>query len=132
MCLPFSLCRYADNKYLYCSSLLSKVLWIGFKLFLVQVPQVTEEIAIAVLDMYPTLVSLASSYSQLVSFFFFFFFFFPCMRSFLNTYFELENNQSVFLKDGNVSAQEEMLRNRSNSVISATASKNIFKLVWAE
>lgn len=68
MCLPFSLCRYADNKYLYCLSLLSKVLWIGSKLFLVQVPQVTEEIAIAVLDMYPTLVSLASAYSQLVSF----------------------------------------------------------------
>lgn len=55
------------------------------------------------------------------------------MRSlFKHTYFELENNQSVFLKDGNVSAQEEMLRNRSNNVISATASKNIFKLVWAE
>lgn len=70
-----------------------------FAIQLMQVPQVTEEIAIAVLDMYPTLVSLASSYSQL---------------------------------DGNVSAQEEMLRNRSNSVISATASKNIFKLVWAE
>lgn len=37
--------------------------------FLVQVPQVTEEIAVAVLDMYPTLLSLASAYSQLVSFF---------------------------------------------------------------
>lgn len=132
MCLPFSLCRYADNKYLYCLSLLSKVLWIGSKLFLVQVPQVTEEIAIAVLDMYPTLVSLASAYSQLVSFSYSFLFL-PCMRSlFKHTYFELENNQSVFLKDGNVSAQEEMLRNRSNNVISATASKNIFKLVWAE
>lgn len=70
-----------------------------FAIQLMQVPQVTEEIAIAVLDMYPTLVSLASAYSQL---------------------------------DGNVSAQEEMLRNRSNNVISATASKNIFKLVWAE
>ncbi|KAF8049910.1 hypothetical protein N665_2091s0001 [Sinapis alba] len=49
--------------------------------------------------MYPTLISLASAYSQL---------------------------------EGSVSAQEEMLRNRSDNVISATASKNIFKLVWAE
>ncbi|KAJ4876367.1 Crossover junction endonuclease MUS81 [Raphanus sativus] len=70
-----------------------------FAIQLMQVPQVTEEIAVAVLDMYPTLLSLASAYSQL---------------------------------EGNVSAQEEMLRNRSNNVITATASKNIFKLVWAE
>ncbi|KAJ0264859.1 ERCC4 domain-containing protein [Hirschfeldia incana] len=70
-----------------------------FAIQLMQVPQVTEEVAIAVLDMYPTLISLASAYSQL---------------------------------EGNVSAQEDMLRNRSNNVISATASKNIFKLVWAE
>ncbi|KAF8077344.1 hypothetical protein N665_1044s0004 [Sinapis alba] len=70
-----------------------------FAIQLMQVPQVTEEVAIAVLDMYPTLISLASAYSQL---------------------------------EGSVSAQEEMLRNRSNNVISATASKNIFKLVWAE
>ncbi|CAH8387963.1 unnamed protein product [Eruca vesicaria subsp. sativa] len=70
-----------------------------FAIQLMQVPQVTEEIAIAVLDMYPTLVSLASAYSQL---------------------------------EGNVLAQEEMLRKRSNNVISASASKNIFKLVWAE
>ncbi|KAG2330581.1 hypothetical protein Bca4012_019836 [Brassica carinata] len=70
-----------------------------FAIQLMQVPQVTEEVAIAVLDMYPTLISLASAYSHL---------------------------------EGNVSAQEEMLRNRSDNVISATASKNIFKLVWAE
>lgn len=33
----------------------------------VQVPQVTEEIAMAVLDLYPTLLSLARAYSLLVS-----------------------------------------------------------------
>ncbi|XP_023634948.1 crossover junction endonuclease MUS81 isoform X2 [Capsella rubella] len=65
--------------------------------FLLQIPQVTEEIAIAVLDTYPTLLSLVSAYSKL---------------------------------DGNVSAQEEMLRNQSNNVICASASKNIYKLVW--
>lgn len=32
-----------------------------------QVPQVTEEIAMAVLDLYPTLMSLARAYSLLVS-----------------------------------------------------------------
>lgn len=32
-----------------------------------QVPQVTEDIALAVLDMYPTLLSLAREYSLLVS-----------------------------------------------------------------
>lgn len=35
-----------------------------------QVPQVTEEVAIAVLDLYPTLLSLACAYSFLVSKFF--------------------------------------------------------------
>ncbi|ESQ54193.1 hypothetical protein EUTSA_v10024809mg [Eutrema salsugineum] len=70
-----------------------------FAIQLMQVPQVTEEIAIAVLDMYPTLSSLASAYANL---------------------------------EGNVSAQEEMLRNRCNNVTCATASKNIFKLVWGE
>jgi len=33
----------------------------------VQVPQVTEEVAMAVLDCYPTLYSLACAYSLLVS-----------------------------------------------------------------
>ncbi|XP_019089376.1 PREDICTED: crossover junction endonuclease MUS81-like [Camelina sativa] len=70
-----------------------------FAIQLMQVPQVTEEIAIAVLDTYPTLLSLASAYSKL---------------------------------DGNVSAQEEMLRNQSNNVICASASKNIYKLVCGE
>ena len=32
-----------------------------------QVPQVTEDVAIAVLDLYPTLLSLACGYSLLVS-----------------------------------------------------------------
>ncbi|EOA18708.1 hypothetical protein CARUB_v10007286mg [Capsella rubella] len=68
-----------------------------FGIQLMQIPQVTEEIAIAVLDTYPTLLSLVSAYSKL---------------------------------DGNVSAQEEMLRNQSNNVICASASKNIYKLVW--
>ncbi|KAJ4914337.1 XPF-type/helicase protein [Raphanus sativus] len=36
-----------------------------FAIQLMQVPQVTEEIAIAVVDMFPTLVSLASAYSNL-------------------------------------------------------------------
>ncbi|KFK29571.1 hypothetical protein AALP_AA7G152000, partial [Arabis alpina] len=54
-----------------------------FAIQLMQVPQVTEEIAIAVLDMHPTLLSLASAYSHL---------------------------------EGNVSAQEEMLRKRSNNL----------------
>ncbi|CAL9224207.1 unnamed protein product [Arabidopsis halleri] len=70
-----------------------------FAIQLMQIPQVTEEIAIAVLDKYKTLRSLVSAYSKL---------------------------------DGNVSAQEEMLRNQSNNVICASASKNIYKLVWRE
>ncbi|EEF49613.1 endonuclease, putative [Ricinus communis] len=68
-----------------------------FAIQLMQVPQVTEEIAIAVLDLYPTLISLACAYSLL---------------------------------DGDVCAQEEMLRKHSNNAISATASRNIFRLVW--
>lgn len=35
-----------------------------------QVPQVTEEIAISVLDLYPTIISLAHAYSLLVSSYF--------------------------------------------------------------
>ncbi|XP_010547335.1 PREDICTED: crossover junction endonuclease MUS81 isoform X2 [Tarenaya hassleriana] len=68
-----------------------------FAIQLMQVPHVTEDIAVAVLDMYPTLLSLASAYSRL---------------------------------EGDVSAQEELLRKQSNNVVSATASKNIFRLVW--
>ncbi|KAL6563561.1 Crossover junction endonuclease mus81 [Orobanche gracilis] len=68
-----------------------------FAVQLMQVPQVTEEIALAVLDMYPTLLSLARAYSLL---------------------------------DGDVCAQEEMLKRQSNNLINGSASKNIFQLVW--
>ncbi|XP_057978414.1 crossover junction endonuclease MUS81 isoform X2 [Malania oleifera] len=64
---------------------------------LMQVPQVTEEIAIAVLNVYPTLLSLARAYSLL---------------------------------EGDICAQEEMLRRQSNNIINAVASRNIFQLVW--
>lgn len=70
-----------------------------FGIQLMQVPQVTEEIALAVLDMYPTLLSLARAYSFL---------------------------------DGDVSKQEEMLKRQSNNLISGSASKNIFQLVWGD
>ncbi|OWM78430.1 hypothetical protein CDL15_Pgr016154 [Punica granatum] len=66
---------------------------------LMQVPQVTEEVALAIIDMYPTLHSLAQAYALL---------------------------------DGDVRAQEEMLRKQSNNVIGALASRNIFRLVWGD
>ncbi|KAK9283618.1 hypothetical protein L1049_011868 [Liquidambar formosana] len=68
-----------------------------FAIQLMQVPQVTEDVAIAVLDLYPTLLSLAHAYSLL---------------------------------EGDICAQEEMLRKQSNNVVSAVASKNIFQFVW--
>ncbi|KAK2440171.1 Restriction endonuclease, type II superfamily protein [Trifolium repens] len=68
-----------------------------FAIQLMQVPQVTEETAMAVLDLYPTLLSLARAYSLL---------------------------------DGDSCAQEQMLQRQSNNVINATASRNIFQLVW--
>ncbi|XP_052172060.1 crossover junction endonuclease MUS81 isoform X2 [Diospyros lotus] len=68
-----------------------------FAIQLMQIPQVTEEVAITVLDLYPTLLSLARAYSLL---------------------------------DGDISAQEEMLKKQSNNVINAAASRNIFQLVW--
>ncbi|RVW28104.1 Crossover junction endonuclease MUS81 [Vitis vinifera] len=64
-----------------------------------QVPQVTEEVAVVVLDLYPTLLSLARAYSLL---------------------------------DGDILAQEEMLRKQSNNMVNAVASRNIFKLVWGD
>ncbi|CAI9765011.1 unnamed protein product [Fraxinus pennsylvanica] len=70
-----------------------------FAVQLMQVPHVTETIALAVLDMYPTLISLARAYSLL---------------------------------DGDVSAQEEMLKRQSNNLISGPASRNIFQLVWGK
>ncbi|BBG96478.1 Restriction endonuclease, type II-like superfamily protein, partial [Prunus dulcis] len=66
-----------------------------FAIQLMQVPQVTEDVAIAVLDLYPTLLSLARAYSLL---------------------------------EGDVRAQEEMLRIQSNNAVNAGASKNIFHL----
>ncbi|KAF1870130.1 hypothetical protein Lal_00017711 [Lupinus albus] len=68
-----------------------------FAIQLMQVPQVTEEVAMNVLDLFPTLMSLAHAYSLL---------------------------------DGDARAQEEMLRTRSNDVINAVASRNIFQFVW--
>lgn len=68
-----------------------------FAIQLMQVPQVTEEVAIAVLDLYPTLLSLARAYSLL---------------------------------EGDICAQEEMLKKQSNNVINGAASRNIFQLVW--
>ncbi|KAL1559570.1 Crossover junction endonuclease mus81, variant 2 [Salvia divinorum] len=68
-----------------------------FGIQLMQVSQVTEEIALAVLDMYPTLLSLACAYSLL---------------------------------EGDVIAQEEMLKRQSNNLINGPASKNIFQLIW--
>ncbi|KAG6488744.1 hypothetical protein ZIOFF_049993 [Zingiber officinale] len=67
-----------------------------FALQLMQVPQVTEEIALAVVGLYSTVLSLAQAYSQL---------------------------------EGDLHAQEEMLKNKSR-VVSTLASRNIFKLVW--
>ncbi|XP_074583617.1 crossover junction endonuclease MUS81 isoform X2 [Curcuma longa] len=69
-----------------------------FALQLMQVPQVTEEIALAVVGLYPTVLSLAQAYSQL---------------------------------EGDLHAQEEMLKNKSK-VVSSPASRNIFKLVWGD
>ncbi|XP_011042134.1 PREDICTED: crossover junction endonuclease MUS81 isoform X1 [Populus euphratica] len=70
-----------------------------FAIQLMQVPQVTEETAVAVLNLYPTLLSLARAYSLL---------------------------------DGDVSAQEGMLRKQSSNAVSAVASRNIFQLVWGK
>ncbi|KAF7026025.1 hypothetical protein CFC21_038165 [Triticum aestivum] len=63
-----------------------------------KVPQVTEEAALAVTSLYPTLLSLAKAYTLL---------------------------------DGDRRAQEEMLKNKSD-MVNTGASKNIFKLIWAE
>ncbi|CAI0377234.1 unnamed protein product [Linum tenue] len=66
---------------------------------LMQVSQVTEEAAMAVLDLYPTLLSLARAYSSL---------------------------------DGDFHAQENMLRQQSNDIVTPAASRNIFQFVWGE
>ncbi|EFH44959.1 hypothetical protein ARALYDRAFT_916322 [Arabidopsis lyrata subsp. lyrata] len=87
-------CPSFDDFVKRCQDLGKRTISDVFAIQLMQIPQVTEEIAIAVLDKYKTVRSLASAYSKL---------------------------------DGNVSAQEEMLRNQSNNVICASASKNIYK-----
>ncbi|KAF6988118.1 hypothetical protein CFC21_005698 [Triticum aestivum] len=81
-----------------CSDLEKVTLSDIFALQLMQVPQVTEEAALAVTSLYPTLLSLAKAYTML---------------------------------DGVRRAQEEMLKNKSG-MVNAGASKNIFKLIWAE
>ncbi|CAN6703742.1 unnamed protein product [Malus baccata var. baccata] len=63
-----------------------------FAIQLMQVPQVTEEVAIAVLDLYPTLLSLARAYSRL---------------------------------EGDVDAQEKMLKTQSNNVVNAGRERTI-------
>ena len=85
----------------------------------------TEEIAIAVLDLYPTLLSLARAYSLIVSFYFLDWSF-TSASSYLSIYLTL-----VFsYQEGDVAAQEDMLRKQSRNVVSAVASRNIFQLVW--
>lgn len=70
-----------------------------FAIQLMQVPQVTEEVAMAVLDIYPTVLSLVRAYSVL---------------------------------DGDIYAQEEMLKKQSNGKVNGSASKNIFQLIWGD
>ncbi|XP_062115628.1 crossover junction endonuclease MUS81 [Humulus lupulus] len=68
-----------------------------FAIQLMQVPQVTEEVAMAVVDLYPTVLSLANAYSLL---------------------------------EGDITAQQEMLRKQSSNVVSRVASRNIFQFIW--
>ncbi|KAL6981032.1 Crossover junction endonuclease mus81 [Sarracenia purpurea var. burkii] len=91
VCPPF------DNFIRRCQNLDKMTVSDVFSIQLMQIPQVTEEVAIAVLDLYPTLLSLARAYSLL---------------------------------DGDIFAQEEMLKKQSNNLISGVASRNIFQLVW--
>ncbi|XP_017985058.1 PREDICTED: crossover junction endonuclease MUS81 isoform X1 [Theobroma cacao] len=92
-------CPSFDEFILRCQELDKMTVSDVFAIQLMQVPQVTEEVAIAVVDLYPTLVSLAHAYSLL---------------------------------EGDVCAQEEMLRKQSNNVVTSAASKNIFRFVWAD
>uniref|UniRef100_M8BEQ0 Crossover junction endonuclease MUS81 n=1 Tax=Aegilops tauschii TaxID=37682 RepID=M8BEQ0_AEGTA len=92
------LCLTYDEFVKRCSDLEKVTVSDIFALQLMQVPQVTEEAALAVTSLYPTLLSLAKAYAML---------------------------------DGDRRAQEEMLKNKSD-MVNAGASKNIFKLIWAE
>lgn len=91
------ICPAFDEFVLRCQNLEKMTVSDVFAIQLMQVPQVTEEIADAVQDLYPTLLSLARAY---------------------------------FLLEGDIHAQEEMLK-KSNSRITSSASRNIFQLVWA-
>ena len=110
-----------------------------------QVPQATEEAVLAVISLYPTLLSLVQAYSMLVSPLslptYAMLFSFRALRSYskartnvsnvsLREYLELKVFLVVF-KDGDRRAQEEMLMNKCN-LVKAGASKAIFKFVWAE
>ncbi|VAH60251.1 unnamed protein product [Triticum turgidum subsp. durum] len=87
-----------------------------FALQLMQVPQVTEETAVAVIELYPTLVSLARAYSMLVS----------------SPPFPFKfKSLTMFIMDGDTPAQEKML-NMKSKMVNTGASRNIFKLVWGE
>ncbi|KAM3335767.1 hypothetical protein ACQJBY_029961 [Aegilops geniculata] len=92
------LCLTYDEFVKRCSDLEKVTMSDIFALQLMQVPQVTEEAALAVTSLYPTLLSLAKAYTML---------------------------------DGDRRAQEEMLKNKGG-MVNAGASKNIFKLIWAE
>uniref|UniRef100_A0A453T434 Crossover junction endonuclease MUS81 n=2 Tax=Aegilops tauschii subsp. strangulata TaxID=200361 RepID=A0A453T434_AEGTS len=92
------LCLTYDEFVKRCSDLEKVTMSDIFALQLMQVPQVTEEAALAVTSLYPTLLSLAKAYTML---------------------------------DGDKRAQEKMLKNKSD-MVNAGASKNIFKLIWAE
>ncbi|XBI67744.1 hypothetical protein VPH35_047046 [Triticum aestivum] len=92
------LCLTYDEFVKRCSDLEKVTMSDIFALQLMQVPQVTDEAALAVTSLYPTLLSLAKAYTML---------------------------------DGDRRAQEEMLKNKSD-MVNAGASKNIFKLIWAE
>ncbi|XP_073360888.1 crossover junction endonuclease MUS81-like [Aegilops tauschii subsp. strangulata] len=97
------LCLTYDEFVKRCSDLEKVTMSDIFAVQLMQVPQVTEEAALAVTSLYPTLLSLAKAYTMLMN----------------------------VTNDGDRCAQEEMLKNKSD-MVNAGASKNIFKLIWAE
>ncbi|MQL86160.1 hypothetical protein Taro_018690 [Colocasia esculenta] len=161
------LCPTFDEFVKTCQDLEKMIVTDVFALQLMQVPQVTEEIALAVVKMYPTLVMLARAYSVLVMYekieetIGHLLYFsgvgvlwkvvgrcfhitdempnvtrdFMCVGGLAEVQWELPSEDEVregayeMLKDGDICAQEEMLKNKSN-LITGAASRNIFKLVW--
>ncbi|KAL7234540.1 hypothetical protein ACSBR1_018034 [Camellia fascicularis] len=97
--LGVGLCPPFDEFIRRCQNLDKMTVSDVFAIQLMQVPQVTEEVAIAVLDLYPTLLSLSRAYSLL---------------------------------EGDICAEEEMLKKQSNNVINGAASRNIFQLGLAK